>query len=141
MHAKPAFSIRNALVHPKDKAPKLDKSGVIYNISCSDCECHYVGETERALRKRAKEHQRDSSPVGHHMRTRGHCFSEENIKILDTESDWFRRGVREAVYINITQPQLNRDRGRHLLPPIYRTLLQSCDSGVTPESRLTGSQH
>ena len=131
VHTKPMHTIRQTLVHPKDRTSKLDKCGVIYE--CDSCPSHYVGETERSLRKRAKEHHRDSSPVGHHMKIKGHSFEEGNIKVLDKESDWFKRGVKEAAYISITKPQLNRDRGRH------QSLLQSCDLGATPRSHLTGS--
>ncbi len=41
------------------------------------------------------------------------------------EKDWFRRGVAESIYIAEGRPSLNRDRGRHTLPPIYRQLLSS----------------
>ncbi len=41
----------------------------------------------------------------------------DNSKLLDRESRWFQRGVREALRIHSGSPSLNRDRGRHQLPP------------------------
>ena len=49
-HYKPQNSLRRALVAPKDKAPKNQKSGVVYHIKCANCEDHYVGETDRPLK-------------------------------------------------------------------------------------------
>ncbi len=44
--------------------------GVVYELSCEACEeCNakYNGKIDRAQRKRLKEHQTESSPLGHHM--------------------------------------------------------------------------
>ncbi len=36
VHIKPYNTIRGHLVHPKDKENKVDKTGVVYHIQCSD---------------------------------------------------------------------------------------------------------
>ena len=74
VHSKPINTIRGMLVAPKDKVKKMDKSGTIYQIKCAKCEATYIGETERPLRKRIKEHHRDASPVGAHMTAHKHTF-------------------------------------------------------------------
>ncbi len=131
-HARPHNTIRSLLVAPKDKDKAEDKCGVVYNLSCSDCDAEYVGETERALKQRLKEHVKDSSPVGHHMGFHKHKLDAENIKIVDRESRWFQRGVREALHIRSRSPSLNRDRGRqNIPPPVYNTLVQSRDACKT----------
>ncbi len=56
-HAKPHTTIRSILVAPKDKDHPQDKCGVVYQLTCQDCEASYIGETERALKQRLKEHQ------------------------------------------------------------------------------------
>ena len=119
------------MVAPKDKTDKLDKSGVVYKIDCQDCDQNYVGETERNLRKRMTEHKRESSPVGAHLHSHHHSFEADNISVLDRDSRWFQRGVKEAIHIAATSPTLNRDRGRHVLPAVYNSLIvaQSHDSG------------
>jgi hypothetical protein len=125
VHIKGSNSIRSKLVAPKDKTEKLNQSGVVYNIQCQDCDSNYVGETERALKMRMKEHRREASPVDAHMSSRRHSFREEDISILATDHRWFQRGVKEAIYINAASADLNLDRGRHHLPPIYNSLIKT----------------
>ena len=144
VHLRPYNTIRGHLVHPKDKITKGDKAGVVYHIKCSDCESHYIGETERKLKKRIHEHHRSGSPVGQHHQETSHSFSEKEVEVLHQEPNWFRRGVAEAIFIAKEKPDLNRDRGRHTLPAIYRELLDisshdqtttsgSCDA-ITPKT-------
>ncbi len=109
--------IRKLLVAPKDIDKPEDKCGVVYHLLCQDCDAHYVRETERALKHHLKEHSRDSSPVGNHMDFHQHKLNTDNIKILDRESRWFQRGVREALQIFSRSPSWNRDRIRHQLFP------------------------
>ena len=65
----------------------------------SYCEANYIGETERALTQRLNEHQKDSSPVGHHMEYNNHELDSQNTRIVDRDSRWYHRGVREAIQI------------------------------------------
>ncbi len=113
----PHTTIRKLLVAPKDQDNSEDKCRAVYHLSCQDCDKHYVRETEQALKHCIKEHSRDSSPVGNHMDFHQHKLDSDNIKILDRESRWFQRGVREALQICSRSPSLNRDRGRYHLPP------------------------
>ncbi|KAI8517055.1 G-protein coupled receptor [Branchiostoma belcheri] len=57
--------------------------------------------------------------------------SLEGVKILDSESDFFARGVKEAVYIRAHRPTLNRDGGRHKLSGTCDPLLRARVSDVT----------
>ena len=103
--AKPHTTNRSTLVTPKDNPQ--DKCGVVYQLTCHDCESSYIGETERALKQRLKELQKDSSPVGHHMGYNKHELDSQNIRIVDRDSRWFQRGVREAIEIRSRSPTLN----------------------------------
>ncbi|KAI8502833.1 hypothetical protein Bbelb_195350 [Branchiostoma belcheri] len=47
----------------------------------------------------------------------------DRVKVLDQDSDWFARGVREAIQIRRQRSTLNKDRGRHYLKPAYDCLL------------------
>ena len=141
VHMKPYNTIRQALVHPKDKVPLGDQTGVVYKIQCADCDASYVGETERTLKKRVTEHHRSSSPVGHHTSYNHHQFSHSDVSVLHRDADWFRRGVAEAIHITTQRPSLNRDRGRHTLPAIYREILDPRDLSPATGSRGNATTH
>ena len=98
-HTKPHTTIRSILVAPKGKDHPQDKCGVVYQLTCHYCEVSYIGETGRALKQRLKEHQKDSSPVGHNMGYNKHKVDSQNIRIIDRDSRCFQRGVREAIQI------------------------------------------
>ena len=141
VHLRPFNTLRSKLFHPKDKVEKSNRSGVVYHVKCPCCNSNYVGETERNIRKRMKEHHRSSSPVGHHMEFHKHSFSDDtDVSILHQETGWFRRGVAEAIHIQQQNPDLNRDRGRHNLPPIYQEILKSCDHSTRSRDSTPSSQ-
>ena len=123
VHMRPTNTLRAKLVHPKDKTERLEQAGVVYKIQCNDCPDLYVGETERRLNTRFKEHHRSSSPVGLHVEQRRHSIDEGSVSVLHREDDWFRRGVAEALHIQREAPTLNRGRERHTLSAIYHVFL------------------
>ena len=45
-------SIRQLLVHPKDKLSKEETSGVVCKIPCKNCNESYIGETGRQYQAR-----------------------------------------------------------------------------------------
>ena len=56
---RPHTTLRNLLVHPKDRISDEEKPEVVYNIPCKNCERVYVGETGRPLGARVKEHRKE----------------------------------------------------------------------------------
>ncbi|KAI8515731.1 calcium ion binding, partial [Branchiostoma belcheri] len=101
----------------------------------------YIGETERSLKTRFLEHRRPSSNTSEvsqhiHIESPGHTVTLDKVRILDTEQDYFVRGVKEAVYIRAHQPSLNRDGGRYRLPATFDALLTSSRFRL-PESEVT----
>ena len=121
VHLKPCNTIRQFLVKPKDPVPMDKVCGSVYHLSCKDCPATYIGETERPFKKRLQEHKRrsyKSSPVVEHTNATGHTLDDSKVRILEREENWFRRGVKEAIYIKANNSSLNRDKGRHHLPPV-----------------------
>jgi len=116
---KPYSTLKQRLVHPKDKLNKNIKSNVIYRLKCDDTQCKetYIGETSQPLKERYKQHCRAStskfsSAIWHHLNIHnGHSFSLDTTDILDREPRWFERGVKEAIYERIYRPSLNRKGG------------------------------
>ncbi len=103
------------LVAPKDPADKMEQARVIYAVKCGGCDSGKVCETGCPLKKKIMEHQRDSSPVSQHAKDSGHPVNYDHVKVLDRESGWFRRGIKESIHILKSPSDLNRDRGRYSL--------------------------
>ena len=50
------YTLRQALVAPKDKFSRDEKQEVIYSVRCQGCDGEYVGETAIKLSTGMKEH-------------------------------------------------------------------------------------
>jgi len=123
VYHKPINTLRACLVHPKDKTDKLEKTGIVYQITCSTCKKIYIGETSRQLKKRLEEHRKTTnSAIKEHIDKTGHIIDWHSIKILDQDQNTSNRKIKEAIYIRKLKPSLNRDQGLDL-PPIYHNLL------------------
>ena len=89
--------------------------GVVYRIGCADCDWNYVGESSRTLEERLKEHRvavrelRDTSEIAQHVGTTGHRVDWEGAKILDRETNYTKRGIKEAWW-TVSQNSGNRTR-------------------------------
>ncbi|XP_065326070.1 uncharacterized protein LOC135932513 [Pelmatolapia mariae] len=126
VYFRPSNTLRQKLVHPKDKTPKHKLNNVVYVVQCSEeCPDLYIGETKQPLHKHMAQHRRatstgQDSAVHLHLKDKGHSFEDANIHILDREDRWFERGVKEAIYVHCERPSLNRGGGlRHQLSAIY----------------------
>ena len=142
---KPINTIRNILVHPKDKIPRDKASGVVYKIECSNCPESYVGETGREYKARKKEHKADvdkhskvqytravrktsqseynRSDIADHVNRKNHVMNWDKDNILAKESDKQKRLIKEAICIRRNAPTMNRDQGAYQLSNTYNFLL------------------
>ena len=125
VYFKGGTTIKNLLVAPKDKDPMMKKSGVIYSYKCGRVECdeEYIGESSRTFGERFKEHQKAPSPIFDHFNTTGHKISVENFNIVGREDQFLRRAIKEALYIRVNNPSLNRNIGRYHLLHIWDKVL------------------
>ena len=106
---------------PKDKDPILNKNGAIYRYKCDRVECdeEYIGESSRIFGERFKEHQKAPSLIYDHSNTSGHTVTIENFSIVGREDQNVMRTIKEALYISINNPSLNRNIGKYHLPHIW----------------------
>ena len=110
----------------------------MYRIPCAGCDQVYIGETERSIGERLKEHTakvaNNTSAIAEHHQETGHNPDTDNIKVLCREDKLIPRKVREAISIKKeTKPTLNRDGGREL-SKIYDSLLETPRSRTSPTS-------
>ena len=127
-------TIKNLLMAPKDQDPMLKKSGVIYRYKCDRVECdeEYIGESSRTFGERFKEHQKAPSPIYDHYNISGHMVSTDNFSIVGRENQNLMRTIKEALYIRVNNPSLNRNIGKYHLPHIWDEVLYN-----TSELKLT----
>ena len=113
-------TIKNLLMAPKDLDPMMKKSGVIYSYKCGRVECdeEYIGESSKTFGERFKEHQKAPSPIFDHFNTTGHSISVDNFNIVGREDQNLKRAIKEALYIRVNNPSLNRNVGKYHLPHI-----------------------
>ena len=125
VHLKGGVTIRNFLVAPKGQDPMLKKSGVIYKYKCGRVECdeEYIGESCRTFGERFKEHQKVPSPINDHYNITGHEIGIENFSIVEREDQNLMRTIKEALYIRVNDPSLNRNVGKYHLPHIWDEVL------------------
>ena len=122
---KPQTTLRQVLVHPKDKVEKQKKAGVVYKIPCSQCEKVYIGETGRQLGTRITEHRKEAekisdryftrstrrastnehhkSAITDHVCQNNHIMNWEASEIVEQESDKCKRWIKESICISYEQ--------------------------------------
>ena len=144
-YMKPYNTLRSQLVRVKDKTPKEKQSNLVYKFTCGNAECNvsYIGETKQALKSRISQHQRPSSgdtydsAIFLHSQDTGHKVDIRSFQIVDKEEDWYRRGVKEAIWERIHQPALNKKGGLRVnLPHLWdRNIISQFSQFSTPNTQ------
>ena len=120
VYFKGGTTIKNLLMAPKDKDPIQKKSGVIYRYKCDRVECdeEYIGESLRTFGKRLREHLKAPFPIFDHLNITGHNIAIDNFSIVGREDQNLMRTIKEALYIRVSNPSLNKNIGKYHLPHI-----------------------
>ena len=126
---KPQTTLRQVLVHPKDKVEKQKKAGVVYKIPCRQCEKVYIGETGRQLRTRVSTNEHHKSAITDHVCQNNHIMNWEESEILEQESDKFKRWIKESICIRSNTPTMSRDKGAYQLSPIWTQVISTPKPG------------
>ena len=81
VHFKGSNTLRTALGNPKDKDPKVNQTGIIYQYQCphTNSTSAYIGESGRTLGDRIKEHFKAPSPIHLHSSTTGHPMDPNQL--------------------------------------------------------------
>ena len=125
MYFKGGNTIKELLMHPKDRDNILQKRGVIYRNTCGrvDCEDEYIGQSGRTFAERFREDIRAPSPIHDHFNITGHEVSLDNFSIVGREDHSMARTIREAMLIRVNDPSHNRNVGKYQLPHIWDEVL------------------
>jgi len=129
-----SFRCINTLRHfvkvHKDQDHILSKNNVVYKISCNDCDASYVGQTKRQLKTRLKEHKHNlkqdcskHSVISEHIVKYNHFFDWDNTKIIDRDSNYYKRIVSQMIHIKEQRKGLNLNSDTELLNESYFYIL------------------
>ena len=118
-------TIKSLMMTPKDKDHISKNSGIIYRFKCNRVECddEYIGESSRTFGERFKECFKAPPPIYDHYNITGHETSIENFSIVGREDQNLIRAIKEAIYIRVNNPSLNRNIGKYYLPHIWDEVL------------------
>ena len=122
--------IRTITHGSQGQGPQTSQSGVIYRYKCPNINCteQYIGESGRTLGDRYKEHLKPPSPIHLHTSATGCPVSPECFSIVDRESQGLARNTKEAMYIRVNGPSLNRNLGKLQLPHVWDQVLKDTPS-------------
>ena len=120
-------TLKSLLIFPKDKEESKTQSNIIYWYKCGRTECddEYIGESARTFEDRYKEHLKAPSPIFEHNNATGHTTSVENFKIIGRKGHGMARTIKEAIYIRVNSPTLNRNVVKYNLLHIWDKVLFS----------------
>ena len=118
-------TIKDLLMASKDKDHIAKKSGIIYRFKCDRVECdeEYIGESSRTFGERFKEHLKPPFPICDHFNATGHTPTLENFSIVGREDQNLMRIIKEAIFVRVNNPSLNKDIYKYHLPHIWDDVL------------------
>ena len=113
----------------KDKCPKLNKSGVVYQVECS-CNKIYIGQTGQYLKERLRQHKNEirkgeeKTGLSAHVANTTHEIYWDNVKILENESFAEKRKFLETANIVRSTNTLNIQKDFKPCNLIYQNFLK-----------------
>ena len=119
---KPTNTLRNALVHLKDKVETIDATDVVYKINCKNCQKVYIGETGKNLKFRIDEHKSNvrkfynNSLIFQHVSQTHHSIDWSGPEILTKCSNVKKRKFLESCHSACNIDSYNRSQD---IPDVY----------------------
>ena len=96
----------------------------------------YIGESSRALGDRVNEHLKAPSPIFNHSTSTGYPLDPDCFSIIHKEIHSHSRTIKEAMFIRVNDPTLNRNLGKYQLPHIWDSILQEKPTSQLKPSSL-----
>ena len=108
----------------KDSIPFSLRSNVVYEFNCGHCHMTYIGETQRHLATRMKEHLLSvkNSNINRHLQINNDCKDASGnhcFRIIDSDNNGYRLKLRESLQILRRAPVLNAQLAHESLTLLY----------------------
>ena len=94
---KPWVTLKNVLVHPKDREDKEQTTECVYKVPCASCEKTYIGETGRKLGVRLQEHRSEVESKTNRAFTRSH----RSISSAESNRSFFKAIYTHSLKITL----------------------------------------
>ena len=123
---KPINKLSSYVSLPKDPTLFTQRCGVVYQVSCTDCESVYVGQTKNSLKTRLTQHYAafrhmhlEKSALAEHAIQCDHRIDGDNPKVLSYQNVFNKRMFVEA-WMCLKHKSMNRCE--LFIPTQYRSL-------------------
>ena len=80
---------------------------------------------QEILQKGSKNIKKAPSPIFDHCNIAGHNITINNFTIVGREDQNLTRAIKEALFIRVNDPSLNRNIGKYHLPHIWDEVLHT----------------
>ena len=124
VYFKGGTTIKNLLMAPKDQdsMQREVESSTDINVTGWSVMMNTLVNHPEHLERGSRTSQ-GPLPIFDHYNTSGHQVSIENFSIVGREEQNFMRAIKEALYIRVNNPSLNRNIGKYHLPHIWDEVL------------------
>ena len=125
--------LNNIIKLGKDKNDKSNNANVVYKINCNYYNASYVGQTNRQVNVRIKEHiqkytdEDTNSGLFSHTKDNDHLIDFKNIKILDSEIHNGKRLFSETLFIHTQKIYMNKQYEINKLHNEYNSFIKKCE--------------
>ncbi|XP_044766187.1 uncharacterized protein LOC123322309 [Coccinella septempunctata] len=125
-NSKTLFTLYSRL---KDTTPKQFQSGIVYEISCKNCQDVYIGQTSQWLKSRLSLHRSDIKKnntrcaLTKHAHEERHEIDLDNVRILEKSSKYNKRLILEMIHIKNNNNTVNKKSDVQNLSNIYTYLM------------------
>jgi GIY-YIG catalytic domain len=139
---KKSATIRSMICQLKPEVCAEQRKDVVYSIGCKTCKKSYIGETGKTFNERRKRHQqeirsgRESNAFFKHLEEHTeHEIDWKSFVLIDKESHWKKRKIKEALYINAMNPTekieniLNLEKGLEI-DKTWNALIEEVKSSI-----------
>ena len=133
VHYNRGNTIKSLLMAPKDKDHITKKNDIIYRLKCKSvgCDDECIGESSRTSGREVQGILKAPSPIYDHYNITGHSTTIEDFSIVGREDQNLTRAIKDAIYIRVNNPSLNRNISKYHLPHIWiEVLLNISELGV-----------
>ena len=121
--------MRKFLCKPQDRVATEDKTKIVCEIDCSNCQAVYFSESKRSLKSRSDEHKRsvrncncDKNENAKHCWEANHNFNWDQKKVIDRESRLTLKKIKETIH-SLKNPN-HIHKISYMLPEIWLPYLR-----------------